>query len=190
MEGDNAHRKIQRPELLSSIASRQDEKNESSNQSSHDQHPVLALETQKIKMSDKKFHRAAPRPVVEDRRFSDKNILFLYAVGMSWPGVSFPASFDRRPAECSPFARGMHTGNDLQRCCAEAARGLSPEGGPVSSRAKRRTKRQQLVEFRGMIADAIRRSDEDLPTLVGESAPLGDSDDNAQPDGRHCFPIP
>jgi hypothetical protein len=55
MGGGNAHWKILRPELLSSIASLQDKKNESGNQSSHDQHPVLAFETQKVEMLDKKI---------------------------------------------------------------------------------------------------------------------------------------
>jgi hypothetical protein len=62
MGGDNAHRKIDRPELLGSIASLQDKKNESGNQPSHDQHPVLALETQKVEMRDKKIQSAgSPR---------------------------------------------------------------------------------------------------------------------------------
>jgi hypothetical protein len=55
-------RKIQRPELLSPIASLQDKKNESGNQSNYDQHPVLALEAQKVEMCDKKVQSAgSPR---------------------------------------------------------------------------------------------------------------------------------
>jgi hypothetical protein len=49
---------------------------------------------------------------------------------------------------------------------------------------KRCSKRQQCVEFGGIVADTVGRCDEDLPALLCESPSLGDRDDNTQPDRR------
>jgi hypothetical protein len=76
-----------RPILLRSdpIAGFPYKKNESRNHSSHDKHPVLAIEPQNSEMLNKKLHRARPRLLcrksilfVQDNRFGAKNILFLY----------------------------------------------------------------------------------------------------------------
>jgi hypothetical protein len=44
------------------------EKNESSDQASHDEHPVLTFETKQGKMFDQKLHRFCPQ-FVQDKRF-------------------------------------------------------------------------------------------------------------------------
>jgi hypothetical protein len=44
-----------------SLARLPNEKNEGRDQSSGDQHPVLAFETQKCKTPDQKLHRSCPR---------------------------------------------------------------------------------------------------------------------------------
>jgi hypothetical protein len=61
----------------SPVASLPDEKNVSCDQPNDDEHPVLTFETQKGEMLDEKLHRSRPL-FVQDRRFSSKNILFLY----------------------------------------------------------------------------------------------------------------
>jgi hypothetical protein len=59
------------------VARLPDKKNESGHQANHDKHPVLEIEAQKRKPLDEKVH--CSRPVFEqDKRFADKNILFLY----------------------------------------------------------------------------------------------------------------
>jgi hypothetical protein len=71
---------------LSNSATREPyEKNESHDQSSGDQHPVLAFKTQKSKTLDEKLHRSRPRSLgrisglfVQDKYFGDANILFFY----------------------------------------------------------------------------------------------------------------
>jgi hypothetical protein len=50
------------------VAGLPNEKNESRDQGGHDQHPVLAFETQKGKMLDQKPHRSLPI-FMQDRRF-------------------------------------------------------------------------------------------------------------------------
>jgi hypothetical protein len=47
-----------------------------------------------------------------------------------------------------------------------------------------RTKRQQSVELGGIITGTVGAGDEDLPALFRKSPPLGDGDDNTQPDRR------
>jgi hypothetical protein len=59
------------------IAGLPDEKNESRDHANHDKHPVLTFETQKGKMPNEKLHRSRSL-FVQDRRFSRKNILFIY----------------------------------------------------------------------------------------------------------------
>jgi hypothetical protein len=59
------------------IAGLPDEKNENRDHANHDKHPVLALETQKGEMLNEELHRARSL-FVQDRRFGDENILFLY----------------------------------------------------------------------------------------------------------------
>jgi hypothetical protein len=59
------------------IASLPDEKNKSRYHANHDEHPVLAFETQKGEMLDEKLHRARSL-FAQDRRFGRENILFLY----------------------------------------------------------------------------------------------------------------
>jgi len=154
-------------EQLESVASLPDEDNESGNQSSHDKHPVLAVEAEQVKMSDEKFQRAFSPSPCERIGVSATKIYYFYI---------------RKEA-----ARSMR----LRRCV-----GRGPPGSSLAVQAfglswpKRRTKRQQPVEFGRAVADTVRPGDEDLPALFGESASLGDGDDDAQPDGRRGFLTP
>jgi len=59
------------------IAGLPDEKNESRDHANHDKHPILTFETQKSKTLNEKLHRSRSL-FVQDRRFSRKNILFIY----------------------------------------------------------------------------------------------------------------
>jgi hypothetical protein len=59
------------------VASLPDENNESCGQPNDDEHPVLDFETQKGEMLNEKMHRSRSL-FGQDRRFGDKNILFLY----------------------------------------------------------------------------------------------------------------
>jgi hypothetical protein len=58
------------------VARLPDEKNESSNQSDHDKHPVLEFETQKSKMLDEKVHWS--RPFLSRISASPKKIYYFY----------------------------------------------------------------------------------------------------------------
>jgi hypothetical protein len=59
------------------IAGFPNEKNESRDQPNHDKHPVLAFETQKGEMLNKKLHCPRSR-FVQDKRFGGGNISFPY----------------------------------------------------------------------------------------------------------------
>jgi len=49
-------------------------------------------------------------------------------------------------------------------------------------RSKRGPECLQFVERRGIVADAVRSGDVDLPSLIEEGTPLGDGDGDAQAD--------
>jgi hypothetical protein len=70
------------------IASLPNKENESGDQASHDEHPVLTFEAKKGKMLNQELHRSAPFfrktsvLLVQNRHFGATNILFLYE---RWP---------------------------------------------------------------------------------------------------------
>jgi hypothetical protein len=66
-------------------ASLPDKKDKDHDQSSGDQHPVLAVNTKKCKTLNEKLHRSRPQILgrisglfVQDKRFGNANLLFLY----------------------------------------------------------------------------------------------------------------
>ena len=66
-------------------ASLPDKKDKDHDQSSGDQHPVLAVNTKKCKTLNEKLHRSRPQILgrisglfVQDKRFGNVNLLFLY----------------------------------------------------------------------------------------------------------------
>jgi hypothetical protein len=67
------------------------EKNENCDQSSDDQHPVLAFKAEHRKTLDQKLHRSRPQFLgrisilfVQHKRFGSANILFLYFWRTDW----------------------------------------------------------------------------------------------------------
>src|ERR1700730_5292477 len=60
------------------VARLPDKENENNNQHNDDEHPVLAFETQKVEIINEEMHRSCSRFLVQGKRFSDRNILFLY----------------------------------------------------------------------------------------------------------------
>jgi hypothetical protein len=63
--------------VLDPIAGLPNEQNIGGDQANHDKHPVLDLEAQNGETLDQKLHRSRPL-FGQDKRFGDRNILFLY----------------------------------------------------------------------------------------------------------------
>jgi hypothetical protein len=63
---------------LDPIAGFPNEQDKGGDHANHDKHPVLHLEAQNGEMLDQKLHRSGPPFFGEDRRFSGRNVLFIY----------------------------------------------------------------------------------------------------------------
>jgi hypothetical protein len=65
------------------------EKKESRDQASREEHPILAVETQDGEMPNQKLHRCRHLPFwAQDKRCSGKNILYLYSGSAERSGIS------------------------------------------------------------------------------------------------------
>jgi hypothetical protein len=141
-------------------------------------------------MPDQKLHRSRPRFLgrisilfVQDRHCRRQNILFFYFFGR---GDASRGRLVGLVGRVFGNRRGRNGRRDA------AGHGRTPiaaalrqtDVGKLRPRLKSGVQRQQPVEFGRLVPDAIGPGDEDVPAFFRQGPPLGDRDDDAQPNRR------